>query len=143
VKRTNKKMSYLIYLILIPLFSILCILNNDITVFGQNDNLENQTTNKTTVTFSQQNPPIINQSETILSQQNVQNLTSQKIEISSTDFNRFLNTVKTSIDLLREDNSEAALSQLGLAVIQLLNSTHQYQELAKFASSQYTNIDEN
>ena len=160
LKHIDKKMYYLVYTFLFLFFSIPCIINADKTVFGQNDNdnLENQTTNKTIFTFSkydppitnqsetilsQQDPPITNQSETILSQQNDQNLTSQKIEIPTTEFNLFLDTVKTSIDLLGDDNTEEALSKLGLAVIQILDSTQRYQELVQFASSQYTNIDEN
>src|SRR5688572_27789526 len=133
-------MYYLVYTFLF-LFCIPCIINADTTVFGQNDNLENQATNKTTVIFSksdpsitnqsemtlsQNDPSITNQSEMAISQQNAQNLTSQKIEISATEFNRFLDTVKTSIDLLHEENYEDALSSLGLAVVQILNSTQQY-----------------
>jgi hypothetical protein len=39
--------------------------------------------------------------------------------------------------LIQEKNYDAASSKLGLAIIEILNSTQQYQELVQFASSQY------
>ena len=103
-------MYYLVYTFLFLFFSIPSIINADKTVFEQNDNLENQATNKTTVTFSKSDPSNTNQSEMTLPTQNAQNFTSQTIEIPATEFNRFLDTVKTNIDLLRDENYEAASS---------------------------------
>jgi hypothetical protein len=135
-------MHYPIYIILISLF-IIGIVNTDMTVLGQTENIiEDSISNETKVISSKQGASIINQSGIDISQQKALNITSQTIEIPATEFNQFLDTVKTSIDLLYDENYDEALSKLGLAVVQILNSTQQYQELAKFASSQYTNVDD-
>ena len=61
------------------------------------------------------------------------------INISSTEFNQLLDEIKGSINLMQEKKYDAAASKLGLAIIEILNSTQQYQELVQFASSQYVN----
>jgi hypothetical protein len=59
------------------------------------------------------------------------------IKVSSTEFNQLLNEIKGSIDLIQDKKYSAAESKLGIAIIEILNSTQQYQELVQFASSQY------
>jgi hypothetical protein len=68
-----------------------------------------------------------------------QDLSSDKkiIKISSTEFNQLLDEIKGSLNLIQEKKYDAAASKLGLAIIEILNSTQQYQELVQFASSQY------
>jgi hypothetical protein len=68
-----------------------------------------------------------------------QDLSSDKkiIKISSTEFNQLLDEIKGSLNLIQETKYDAAASKLGLAIIEILNSTQQYQELVQFASSQY------
>jgi hypothetical protein len=39
--------------------------------------------------------------------------------------------------LIQDKKYDAAASKLGLSIIEILNSTQQYQELVQFASSQY------
>lgn len=60
----------------------------------------------------------------------------ETIKISSTDLNKLVNAINDSINLIRNNDNDAAISKLGLTVIELLNSTNQYQELVQFASSQ-------
>jgi hypothetical protein len=55
------------------------------------------------------------------------------------EFNELLNEIKASINLIQQKKYDDATSRLGLAIIEILNSTHQYQELVQFASSQYIN----
>ena len=55
------------------------------------------------------------------------------INISSTEFNQLLDEIKGSINLMQEKKYDAAASKLGLAIIEILNSTQQYQELVQFA----------
>jgi len=68
-----------------------------------------------------------------------QDLSSDKkiIKISSTELNQLLEEIKGSLNLIQEKKYDAAASKLGLAIIEILNSTQQYQELVQFASSQY------
>lgn len=98
-----------------------------INAWGQNSNSplqEEQIFNKT--------EPLQQTSE----QQN-QALDNEIIKVSSSEFNQLLNEIKGSINLIQEKNYDAASSKLGLAIIEILNSTQQYQELVQFASSQY------
>ena len=70
----------------------------------------------------------------------IQNITThdqKKITITTYEFNKLLNTIKESIILIEDDESDIATSKLGLAIIEILNTTQQYNELVKFASSYY------
>jgi len=71
------------------------------------------------------------------SEQQHQALDNEIIKVSSSEFNQLLNEIKGSINLIQEKKYDAASSKLGLAIIEILNSTQQYQELVQFASSQY------
>ena len=71
------------------------------------------------------------------SEQQDQALDNEIIKVSSSEFNQLLNEIKGSINLIQEKKYDAASSKLGLAIIEILNSTQQYQELVQFASSQY------
>ena len=71
------------------------------------------------------------------SEQQDQALNNEIIKVSSSEFNQLLNEIKGSINLIQEKKYDAASSKLGLAIIEILNSTQQYQELVQFASSQY------
>jgi len=61
----------------------------------------------------------------------------EMINVSSKEFNQLLDEIKGSINLIEDKKYDAAASKLGLAIIDILNSTQQYQELVQFASSQY------
>jgi hypothetical protein len=119
-----------VILVLISLISIMCIITNNIKVVGQTDNnifTKNQTTNQT---------------EAVVSQLKAHNITSQIIKIPAIAFNQHIAELQNSISLLRNENYDEALSHLGMATVHILNSTQQYKELAKFAYSQFTNIEQ-
>lgn len=60
-----------------------------------------------------------------------QGLDKEIIKVSSTEFNELLNEIKDSINLIQQKKYDDATSRLGLAIIEILNSTHQYQELVQ------------
>ena len=66
------------------------------------------------------------------SEQHDQALDNEIIKVSSSEFNQLLNEIKGSINLIQEKKYDAASSKLGLAIIEILNSTQQYQELIQF-----------
>ena len=86
---------------------------------------------------SQQTEPIFNQTKIELPPNYTQHKNQTIVKISYEEFNLLLQNIKESMKLIQENDDDMALSKLGLAVIQILNSTQQYNELVKFASSQY------
>ena len=113
------------YSIIISIFlSIIIITSHLINVYGQFSN-------------SSVNDQNINQTELQVAQPNDQNISTKVIKVSSADFNKLLSTIKESINSIEDEDYDTAVSELGLAIIGILNSTGQYQELVRFASSQY------
>ena len=123
-------MNYYIFTIVFTVFTVVVITiftTLTINAWGQNSNSmlqEEQIFNKT--------EPLQQPSE-----QQDQASDNEIIKVSSSEFNQLLNEIKGSINLIQEKNYDAASSKLGLAIIEILNSTQQYQELVQFASSQY------
>ena len=111
----------LLVIIIIPIFTT--------AVFGQ----------KSESVLEQANQTNINQTK-LKTDTNNQITIAKNITISSTEFNQLLKNMKASIKLIQEDDNDVAISKLGIAIIQILNSTQQYQELAKFAYSSYLDI---
>ena len=120
-------MNYYIFTIIFTVVVITTFTTLTINAWGQTSNStlqEEQIFNKT--------KPLQQPSE-----QQDQALDNEIIKVSSSEFNQLLNEIKGSINLIQEKKYDAASSKLGLAIIEILNSTQQYQELVQFASSQY------
>ena len=92
---------------------------------------------------SQQTEPTTNQTKIELPPNAIQHKNQTIVKITFDEFNLLLQNIKESMNLIQQNDDDMALSKLGLAVIQILNSTQQYNELVKFAASQYVeNIQE-
>ena len=116
------------------IFTIVCTVVVITTFTTLTINAWGQTSNSTL-----QEEQIFNKTEPLQqpSEQQDQDLDNEIIKVSSSEFNQLLNEIKGSINLIQEKKYDAASSKLGLAIIEILNSTQQYQELVQFASSQY------
>ena len=113
----------LLVIIIIPIFTT--------AVFGQKSESVLEQANQTNI-----NQTNINQTN-LKTDTNNQITIAKNITISSTEFNQLLKNIKDSMKLIQEDDNDVAISKLGIAIVQILNSTQQYQELAKFAYSSY------
>ena len=120
-------MNYYIFTIIFTVVVITTFTTLTINAWGQTSN------------STLQEEQIFNKTEPLQqpSEQQDQALDNEIIKVSSSEFNQLLNEIKGSINLIQEKKYDAASSKLGLAIIEILNSTQQYQELVQFASSQY------
>jgi len=120
-------MNYYIFTIVFTVMVITTFTALTINAWGQTSN------------STLQEEQIFNKTEPLQqpSEQHDQALNNEIIKVSSSEFNQLLNEIKGSINLIQEKKYDAASSKLGLAIIEILNSTQQYQELVQFASSQY------
>ena len=120
-------MNYSIFTIIFTVVVITTFTTLTINAWGQTSN------------STLQEEQIFNKTEPLQqpSEQQDQALDNEIIKVSSSEFNQLLNEIKGSINLIQEKKYDAASSKLGLAIIEILNSTQQYQELVQFASSQY------
>ena len=120
-------MNYYIFTIVFTVVVITTFTTLTINAWGQTSN------------STLQEEQIFNKTEPLQqpSEQQDQALDNEIIKVSSSEFNQLLNEIKGSINLIQEKKYDAASSKLGLAIIEILNSTQQYQELVQFASSQY------
>ena len=117
-------MNYYIFTIIFTVVVITTFTTLTINAWGQTSN------------STLQEEQIFNKTEPLQqpSEQQDQALDNEIIKVSSSEFNQLLNEIKGSINLIQEKKYDAASSKLGLAIIEILNSTQQYQELVQFAS---------
>lgn len=120
-------MNYYIFTIVFTVVVITTLTTLTINAWGQSSN------------STLQEEQFFNKTESLQQPSGQQDQTSDNkiIKVSSSEFNQLLNEIKGSINLIQEKKYDAASSKLGLAIIEILNSTQQYQELVQFASSQY------